>query len=137
MYGYVHNPLSWIDPLGLIKVRHYTSDNGVSDIEKSQSINVSRGEPQGVHVEVEPFGDPRTAAREMGVASKKSKSYVEFEVAEDSLVKTNVGPRNTAIVPTGGDALSLDGKKQCLKKNLSGQKSCLGLKGVLDEIILY
>ncbi|WP_286364591.1 RHS repeat-associated core domain-containing protein, partial [Citrobacter sp. wls710] len=116
LYGYVHNPLGWIDPLGLIKVRHYTSDSGVAEIEKSQSINASRGEPLGVHVEVEPFGDPRTAAREMGVASKKSRAYVEFDVTEDSLVKTNVGPRNTAIVPTGGDALSLDGKKAVFKK---------------------
>lgn len=115
-YGYVHNPRSWIDPLGLIKVRHYTSDDGLTGIEKSQSINIARGTPSGVHVEVEPFGDSRTAAKEMGAASWENRSYVEFDVSENSLVKTNVGPRNTAIVPTDGTSLSLRERNPVFKK---------------------
>nr|WP_318365426.1 RHS repeat-associated core domain-containing protein [Enterobacter sp.] len=103
LYGYVYNPLKVIDPLGLsgddtVRVRHHTSMEGINGITKDGAINPARGNPVGVHVEVEPFGDPKTAGAETG--AWKNGSYVEFDASKDSLIKTNVGPRNTAVIPT-------------------------------------
>lgn len=84
-----------------LRVRHY---GNVSGIEADAAINPSsaaRGAGtglSGVHVEVAPFGEMSTAAAELG-AVPGSIGYVEFN-APANMVKTYVGPRNTAIIPT-------------------------------------
>ncbi|MBD2801660.1 hypothetical protein ID854_14705 [Xenorhabdus sp. M] len=110
--------MSWIDPWGLtanemVSVRHHTSLEGLEGIKRDQAIEVARGNPIGVHVEVAPFGDPKTAKNEIGAF--RGGSYVEFEVPKDTLVKTHIGPRNTAIIPTE-QPLSLSNRNVVFKK---------------------
>ncbi|ENZ8042438.1 RHS repeat domain-containing protein [Escherichia coli] len=131
LYGYVFNPLKIIDPLGLtgddtVRVRHHTSTEGIDGISKDGSINPARGNPVGVHVEVEPFGDPKTAGAETG--AWKNGSYVEFDASKDSLTKTNVGPRNTAVIPTD-DPLPLNDKNPIYKKDSFWSRIMSFIKG--------
>lgn len=96
------------------RVRHHSDDAGWDGIWEGQVIFPSRGIEgidAGVHVEVEPFGSTRPGLNgpraEMGCFGEGA--YVEFD-APASMVATNVGPRNTAIIPTRADLpLSLRG----------------------------
>lgn len=81
------------------RVRHHTDKGGSKGIKNDGAINPSRGEPQGVHVETEPFGSPRTASAETGAYGRGR--YVEFD-APENMIRTNVGPRNTAVIPSEG-----------------------------------
>jgi hypothetical protein len=95
----------WVDPLWLtcknapknVRVRHHTSPEGLKGIKNDAAINPARGEPIGVHLEVEAFGPAKTASAETGAFGKGA--YVEFD-APANMVKTNVGPRNTAVIPS-------------------------------------
>ncbi|MBB6662350.1 hypothetical protein H7E99_10780 [Proteus mirabilis] len=103
LYQYAPNPLGWIDLWGLssqemVRVSYHTSVEGLEGIKNTQSINPARGTPIGVHIEIAPFGDPKTAGADIG--SWKSGSYVEFEVPKEMIVETNVGPRKTGVIPT-------------------------------------
>ncbi|HCD1085672.1 TPA: RHS repeat-associated core domain-containing protein [Proteus mirabilis] len=118
LYQYAPNPLGWIDPWGLssqemVRVRYHTSVEGLEGIKNTQSINPARGTPIGVHIEIVPFGDPKTAGADIG--SWKSGSYVEFEVPKEMIVETNVGPRKTGVIPTE-QPLSLHNKNTVFKK---------------------
>ena len=85
----------------VLRVRHFTSYEGIEGIQNSMEIWVSRGEPVGVHVEVGPsFGPAETGAAETGAAARGARGvYVEFD-APGPMVPTYVGPRNTAVIPT-------------------------------------
>ena len=87
------------------RVRHHTSPAGKNGIKKDGAINPSRAEQgTGVHVEVEPFGLAKKAPDQTGAFGKGS--YVEFD-APSNIIKTNVGPRNTGVIPTN-KPLSID-----------------------------
>lgn len=87
-------------------VRHYTSSDGLTGIKNDMAINAARGNPVGVHVEVAPFGAASTGAQETGAFG--SGAYIQFQVPQNSLVSTYVGPRSTAIIPTN-NPLPLNG----------------------------
>lgn len=77
------------------RVRHHTSVEAAKRIKESGLINPSRG--GGVHVETMPFGSTKSASAETGAFGKGA--YVEFDTP--TIIKpTNVGPRNTGVIPT-------------------------------------
>ncbi len=77
------------------RVRHHTSVEGAKAIKRTGAINPSRG--GGVHVETMPFKSPKTASAETGAFGKGA--YIEFN-APRKIIQTNVGPRNTGVIPT-------------------------------------
>jgi hypothetical protein len=86
------------------RVRHHTDDEGLEGIRAAMAINPSRGSAgaeAGVHVELEPYGSPRPGRegpREtMGCV--RDGAFVEFD-APLGMLRTYVGIRNTAIIPT-------------------------------------
>ncbi|MDH4318144.1 MAG: RHS repeat-associated core domain-containing protein, partial [Desulfobulbaceae bacterium] len=79
-----------------LRIRHHTSPEYLNGIKKDNAINPARG--GGVHVEIEPFGPVRTAKAETGAFAKGA--YVEFDAPLDKIPSTNVGPRNTGVIPT-------------------------------------
>lgn len=81
-----------------VRVRHHTTPKGLKGIKQDGAINPGRGNPIGVHVEVAPFGPAKTASAETGAFGKGA--FVEFDAHVANLVKTYVGPRNTAVIPT-------------------------------------
>ena len=70
-------------------------------IESDGIIHPARGDPAGVHVETPPFGSIKPGlggpATETGAAMDGA--YVEFDFPS-SAVPTQVGPRNTVVIPT-------------------------------------
>ncbi|MEK8018106.1 MAG: hypothetical protein VSS75_014625 [Candidatus Parabeggiatoa sp.] len=82
----------------ITRVRHHTSPEGLKGIKRDGAINPGRGIPIGVHVEVVPFSLAKTASTETGAFGKGA--FVEFDAFVTSLVKTYVGPRNTAVIST-------------------------------------
>ena len=81
------------------RVRHHTDSAGADGITRDGAINPSRGQPQGVHVEREPFGPTRTASQETGAFG--SGRYVEFDEPPGTIPNdVNIGPRNNGIIPT-------------------------------------
>lgn len=89
------------------RVRHHTNDAGLDAIRARMAINPSRGDggfAAGVHVEVEPFGTTKLGINgprsQLGAAGEGA--YVEFD-APAGMIPTFVGPRNTAMIPTGFD----------------------------------
>jgi hypothetical protein len=96
------------------RVRHHTDDEGLEKIRKDMAIITSRGAmgfEAGVHVEMEPFG---TARADIGgpkdqTGAHKEGAFVEFD-APPNLLRTDIGVRNTGIIPTGlTEPLSLVG----------------------------
>ncbi len=95
----------------LVTVRHHTDPASLKRIKSDNAIKAGRpagwDDTIGVHVEVEPFGPAKSAARQVGATNKGA--FVEFQIPETSLKPTYVGPRKTAVIPTN-NALSLEGK---------------------------
>jgi hypothetical protein len=75
-------------------------------IKADNAINPGRGNPPGVHVEVAPFGPAKSASAETGAFGKGA--YVEFQVPKSTIQSTNVGPRNTGVIPSNS-AVPLQG----------------------------
>lgn len=94
------------------RCRHHTDPKGLDGIKKDNAIDPARGEPVGVHVEVEPFGSARPYPRYFGPAAqtgaKGGSAYVEFDLPRNA-IPTRVGARNTAVIPTD-QPLSLAGR---------------------------
>ena len=94
----------------IVRVRHYTTTQGLTGIKADNAIIAGRGNPIGVHVEVAPFGDPETAAEDLGTASSTANRYVEFDAQRSSLVRNNIGSsRDTRILPSERP-VSLEGR---------------------------
>jgi hypothetical protein len=72
-------------------------------IQRGGVINPSRGEPAGVDVETEPFGTtkPGLGGPKAETGAAKEGAYVEIDLPANA-IPTNVGPRNTARIPTSG-----------------------------------
>ncbi len=89
--------------------RHHTSISALRLIQFSRVIYPSRGEPAGVHVETEPFGSivPGIGGPKAETGATSEGAYVEFLLPDDAQ-PTQVGPRNTAVIPIVGP-LVLDG----------------------------
>ncbi|MCK5803822.1 MAG: RHS repeat-associated core domain-containing protein, partial [Lentisphaeria bacterium] len=83
------------------RARHHTNRQGANGIDADGAVDPARGNPRGVDVEVEPFGPTKPGLHgpkaETGAAAEGA--YVEFDLP-DSAISTNVGPRNTARIPT-------------------------------------
>jgi RHS repeat-associated protein len=94
-YGSARQGASSFLRAGSIRVRHHTSREGLAAIRRQGAINPSRG--GGVHVEISPFGIPRTAAQETGAFGRGA--YVEFN-SPGNVIPTFVGPRSTGVIPT-------------------------------------
>jgi len=81
---------------------HYRCGRGAGDQEGWSDPSLTR-RPFGVHVEVEPFGPttPRTGPGSPGaeVGAAGQGRYVEFDLPPNA-IRTDVGPRNTAVIPT-------------------------------------
>jgi hypothetical protein len=78
-------------------------------IRRDGVINPSRGEPLGIDVETEPFGPtkPWLGGPRVETGAAKEGAYVEIDLPADT-IPTNVGPRNTAGIPTS-DPLPIAG----------------------------
>ncbi|TJZ53578.1 RHS repeat-associated core domain-containing protein [Sphingobacterium olei] len=104
----------------LVRVRHHSTNSGVKGIEKSNSINASRGEPYGVDVEVAPFLPPSKVNMGQVGGGVKGGGFVEFSVP-----KSAVGPipgymggtGNAGRIVTGGSPLNLNGTKPTFNRN--------------------
>lgn len=96
-----------------LRARHHTNSSGLSGIKDAQAINASRGQPYGVDVEVEPFGNvlPGRGGPKGDLGSAGEGAYVEFDLPGNAVSTYGIGPRNTARIPTGGPStpLSLEG----------------------------
>ena len=89
------------------RVRHHTNDEGLRGIQRTGAIKPARGDvgfAVGIHVEVEPFGTTRPGQDGplAQLASAGEGAYVEFD-APPSMIRTNVGPRNTGLIRTTED----------------------------------
>lgn len=97
----------------LVRVRHVTDKEGLKGIKNAGAIKPSRpggfDDSVGVHVEVSPFGRLKNAGAELGTANPRARNAVEFDIPRSSIKPTNVGPRNTGVIPTQGP-LSITGK---------------------------
>ena len=99
----------------MARVRHHTNDENLEKIRATLSIAPSRGAARvgaGVHVELEPFGSarPGLGGPKAELGTMHEGAYVEFD-EPSTVVRTRVGPRNTAIIPTGMDIpLNLAGR---------------------------
>lgn len=97
------------------RVRHHTDDAGLEGIRAKQAILPGRGVEgieAGIHVEVEPFGTtrPGLGGPKAETGSFAEGAYVEFD-APEGMIRREIGPRNTAIIPTPGhELLSLQGR---------------------------
>jgi hypothetical protein len=87
----------------LARARHHTDVAGMRGIQRDGAINPARADPPvdtGVHVETQPFGPTKPGLggpkAETGAASEGA--YVEIDLPS-SAVPTDVGPRNTAVIP--------------------------------------
>jgi hypothetical protein len=83
-------------------------------IKADNAINPGRGNPPGVHVEVAPFGPAKSASAETGAFGKGA--YVEFQVPKSTIQSTNVGPRNTGVIPSNS-AVPLQGTNATFKQS--------------------
>ena len=81
----------------ILRVRHHTSVENMRKIQVSRGINPARGDPIGVHVETQPFGPVSSASRDVGAFGRGA--YIEFDQPQ-TIVPTQVGPRNTGVIPT-------------------------------------
>ncbi|MDX6039973.1 RHS repeat-associated core domain-containing protein, partial [Scandinavium lactucae] len=84
-YGYVHNPLSWVDPLGLKNVtvgRWMGPEEYKKMTETGQVMQSSTGTTHvAFHADINAFGKQ----------AKNGAMYVEFDVPESALIPTNEG----------------------------------------------
>ena len=90
------------------RVRHHTDDVGSEQIRRSASILPARGiegVDAGVHVEVEPFGSarPGLAGPQAELGSFAGGAFVEFDSADNMVLRTAISPRNVGMIPTGAD----------------------------------
>ncbi|MFP1787785.1 RHS repeat-associated core domain-containing protein, partial [Lonsdalea quercina] len=90
--GYVHNPLEWVDPLGLsrcppekTRVRHYTNRKGSNAIEESGVIKAHDNN----RVYVEPAKNKPLssleAEKKYQIGRGRGRDYIETDVPTDSL----------------------------------------------------
>ncbi|MEI7184351.1 RHS repeat-associated core domain-containing protein, partial [Pectobacterium carotovorum] len=81
--GYVHNPLEWVDPLGLVKVGRWMSPAEHQQmLETGKVVQSNTGTTHVAYpADVEAFGKQ----------AKPGTVYAEFDVPEESLIKTNEG----------------------------------------------
>jgi len=84
-----------------LRVRLYSTDKGLTGILRDRAINLARGDPIGVHVEVGPnFGPVRTAGRELGTADPdKTAGYVEFDAPAELRPTFGFSARKTGVIP--------------------------------------
>jgi hypothetical protein len=87
----------------MARARHHTSVRGLAAIRREGVIRPARGDPVGVHVEVEPFGSaiPGRGGPRAETGAAEDGAFVEFDLPENA-VPTDVGPRRTAVIPTSG-----------------------------------
>ena len=74
----------------------------MSAIRRDLSINPSRGDPIGVHVESSPFGAATSGGRQTGAAGHGA--YIEFDMPSN-FVETRIWanqPRTTGVIPSNG-----------------------------------
>ena len=81
----------------IVRVRHHTSVENLRKIQTSNVINPARGDPIGVHVEMQPFGPVSSASRDVGAFGRGA--YIEFDQPQ-AIVPTYIGPRHTGVIPT-------------------------------------
>jgi len=67
----------------IVRVRHHTSPEVLSKIEKEGIKSGGRGGPFGVDVEMTPFGSPKTAPSDL---MSRSGAYIEFDATLDELI---------------------------------------------------
>ena len=97
------------------RVRHHTNDESLDNIRRMEAILPARGDmgfEAGVHVEVEPFGSakPNKTGPQEETGASGGGAFVEFDAPPSMVVTLFIGPRRTAIIPTGIDEpLSLRG----------------------------
>jgi hypothetical protein len=100
----------WSHNIGLC--RHHTDGKGLDGIRKENAIRPSRGTPNGVDVEVEPFGPARPLQPGRGPKARTGAAaegaYVEFDLPEGAVSTAPETGSNTARIPTD-TPLSLDG----------------------------
>lgn len=65
-----------------IRVRHHTDIQGLAGIKKTGQINISRGKPYGVDVEVALFKNPS----EVNLGQKGKGAYIEFSHPEHNII---------------------------------------------------
>jgi len=93
LYAYAPNPIGWSDPLGNIKVYHYTSKSGYNAISSQNPFDFrasspSKGNPRGVYVTTkspEQLATQTNGYKKLGLTSDKSTHFFEMEVPESNL----------------------------------------------------
>jgi hypothetical protein len=90
--------------------RHHTSVASLKRICYEQAINPARGEPEGVHVETEPFGSPLPGhgGPQAETGAVGDGAFVEFDLPANAQ-PTYKGPRHTAVIPSA-EPLRLQGR---------------------------
>ena len=112
LYGYVHDPNSSIDPLGLelVTVYHYTSKKGYNMINSQNPIKFKantpiKGHPKGVYVTTkspEVLSRSMNGYKKLGLTSEKSSHFFEFQI-DDTRLKAIKGDRGSFIKYIEGD----------------------------------
>ncbi|MMG18754.1 RHS repeat protein, partial [Salmonella enterica subsp. enterica] len=82
LYAYCPNPLTWIDPLGLdvIRLRHYTSNQGFAAIK--ESMKILAGDQNAVFA-VRAKGKPLSmadAADKFKIKQNHARNYIDFDI---------------------------------------------------------
>ena len=108
----------WVDPLGLIRLRHYTSNKGLAGIQKDKKIIAY--DQNKVFTE-KAKGKPLSAsdaADKYGIAKKDARNFVEFDI-DDSRVEKIDNPITQATEYVVEGDIDLDEKSnvKCTKRN--------------------
>jgi len=135
LYGYVHNPNTWVDSFGLEEVRvyHYTNKKGYDGISGTGKINqsdpskrgkgASIGKPKGVYVTtISPEEISKANLGQMGLTNKKTEYYVSFEIEKSKIRK--IDPQDSKKRLYIQEDINLRDKNNKLKKNVKMGKTC-------------
>ena len=88
VFQYAPNPTGWIDPFGLevIRLRHYTSTQGLAGIKESMTIKPS---DQNAVFATKAKGKPLSmadASDKFKIQKKNARNYIDFDI-DDSRVE--------------------------------------------------
>ncbi|EMO5887652.1 TPA: hypothetical protein OUK37_001760 [Proteus mirabilis] len=84
LYAYAPNPLTWVDPWGLdvVRLRHYTSNQGFKGIQESGVIKAS---DQNAVFATKAKGKPLSmadAADKFKIKQNHGRNYIDFDIDE-------------------------------------------------------
>ncbi len=97
LYGYSHNPIMWVDPLGLVIVYHYTNKKGYNAIRSGKNWLFKASQPPG-NPKDHPFGAYFTHLEpgdhrlpRLRIPKEKREFFFKMDIPEEQLKRIRGG----------------------------------------------